>query len=155
MNTRRPLQTRSSIKGNNENRSLSFSKERRNLLPARYNSSSSYRSFGRDLSNAPREDPRPQTFRHLLFPKASQPRKFDAPKTLSGRNSIPRQKSPFENTHRKRPEKEAVLLRFRHSNSTLEQHVCSVDRLDVGNPQACAEYAKDISDMMHRTETEH
>ena len=33
--------------------------------------------------------------------------------------------------------------------------MCAVDRLDVNNPQACAEYAKDISDMMHRTECEH
>ena len=108
----------------------------------------------RDISNVQREESRAQSFRQLLFPKPTQTRKFEAPKTISGRG-IPRQKTPFESSHRRRPENEAGLLRFKHANSTLEQRVCSVDQGDVGNPQACAEYAKDISDLMHRTQTEH
>ena len=47
------------------------------------------------------------------------------------------------------------MLRFKHANSTLGSRVCSVDQRDVDNPQACAEYAKDISDLMHRTETDY
>ena len=147
MNSRRLSQNKSYIAPSNENRSLSFSKEPRNAMQSRYHSSNSFRAFGRDISNLHNDS---RLAKNSLLPQY-QSKRSDAPKSVEGRLPT-RTRTYLECEDKKTLDAKKTLQAFKSALEKEKQKLWPEDQPDFGDPQACTEYLKEISDVLHKTQ---
>ena len=118
-------------------------------MQSRYHSSNSFRAFGRDISNMHNDS---RLAKNTLLPQYHSKRS-DAPKSVEGRLPT-RTRAYLESEDKKTQDSKKTLQSFKQALEKEKQKLWPEDQPDLGDPQACTEYIKDISDVLHKTQSE-